>query len=54
MAEDLIMEFEEAPAEPAATLATARALARTIETQLISIITGLIQRTGWMRPTRQA
>lgn len=48
IAEDLIMEFEEGPAEPAAMLAAARALAPAIEQALIPLMTGLIQATGLM------
>lgn len=48
IAEDLIMEFDEGPAEPAAVLAEARALAPAIERALIPIMTGLIQATGLM------
>ncbi|MEX2482483.1 MAG: hypothetical protein WD928_16620 [Gammaproteobacteria bacterium] len=48
IAEDLVMEFEQGPANPAAALAAARAAARRVEADLIPIMTGLIQMTGWM------
>lgn len=49
MAEDLIMEFEESPADPGPTLATLGARKRDIEDTLVSIMTGLVQLTGLMR-----
>ncbi|MEQ8234072.1 MAG: hypothetical protein RLW61_07355 [Gammaproteobacteria bacterium] len=48
IAEDLVMEFEEAPDDPAAALIAARAQARAVEEALIPIMTGLVQLTGWM------
>ena len=50
MIEDLIMEFEEAPADPAPALRDLRAAQRTIEDALVPIMTGLVQMTGLMRP----
>ena len=49
MAEDLIMEFEEAPSDTAAALAALRQSKREIEDALVPIMTGLIQMTGLMR-----
>lgn len=49
MAEDLIMEFDEAPPDPAPQLARLRAMKTEIEDALVPIMTGLIQLTGLMR-----
>ncbi|MEM8686336.1 MAG: hypothetical protein AAGF81_03340 [Pseudomonadota bacterium] len=49
MAEDLIMEFEEAPPDPAATLEALRAAKTSIEDALVPIMTGLVGITGLMR-----
>lgn len=49
IAEDLVMEFEEAPDDPAPLLVQARAQARAVEEALIPIMTGLVQLTGWMQ-----
>lgn len=49
MVEDLIMEFEEAPAEIEAGLARLRAVQRSIEDALVPLMTGLVQLMGWMR-----
>ncbi len=49
MAEDLIMEFEEAPPEPADTLEALRAAKTLIEDALVPIMTGLVGITGLMR-----
>lgn len=49
MAEDLIMEFEEAPADPAAALDALGKRKTAIEDALVPIMTGLIQLTGLMR-----
>jgi DNA ligase (NAD+) len=49
MAEDLIMEFEEAPTETAPQLAALRTMKTEIEDALVPIMTGLIQLTGLMR-----
>jgi GMP synthase-like glutamine amidotransferase len=48
MAEDLIMEFEEGPPNVEAGLAQLRAAQRAIEDALVPIMTGLVQRTGWI------
>jgi GMP synthase-like glutamine amidotransferase len=48
MVEDLIMEFEESPADPGPTLAALRAAQRPMEDALVPIMTGLVQLTGWM------
>jgi GMP synthase-like glutamine amidotransferase len=52
MGEDLVMEFEEGPADPAPMLIALRAQVRAIEDSLIPIMTGLIQMTRLMRPSR--
>jgi len=49
MAEDLIMEFEDAPAGPAPALDALSARRSAIEDALVPIMTGLIQLTGLMR-----
>lgn len=48
IAEDLIMEFEENPADPASMLERLRPMKRAIEDALVPIMTGLIQKTGLM------
>ena len=48
IAEDLIMEFEEGPDEPGATLMAVREAKRDIEDDLIRIMTGLVQATALM------
>lgn len=53
MAEDLIMEFEEAPADPAPTLQALQMMMREMEDCLVPIMTGLVQATGWMQPRRR-
>jgi GMP synthase-like glutamine amidotransferase len=53
MAEDLIMEFDEAPADPAPQLQRLQVMVREIEDALVPIMTGLIKMTGWMRPRRR-
>ena len=50
MIEDMIMEFEEAPADPAPALRDLRAAQRAIEDALVPIMTGLVQMTGLMQP----
>jgi GMP synthase-like glutamine amidotransferase len=50
MVEDLIMEFEEAPAEPAAEIDKLARAQRALEDALVPIMTGLVQLTGWMDP----
>jgi GMP synthase-like glutamine amidotransferase len=49
MAEDLIMEFEEGPADPGPALAQMQTLKHEIEDALAPIMTGLVQVTGLMR-----
>ena len=49
MAEDLIMEFEEVPAHTREPLAQLRDRKRDIEDALVKIMTGLIQKTGFMQ-----
>lgn len=49
MAEDLIMEFEEAPAEPAANLQRLQLMAREIEDALVPLMTGIVRITGLMQ-----
>ena len=53
MAEDLIMEFEEAPEDPAPDLQRLQLMMRELEDQLVPIMTGIIKITGWMRPKRR-
>jgi len=48
MAEDLLMEFEEAPENPAPQLAALGGMKREIEDALVPIMTGLVQMTGLM------
>jgi GMP synthase-like glutamine amidotransferase len=48
MIEDLVMEFEEAPANCAAGLPLVREKARAVEDALVPIMTGLVSMTGWM------
>ena len=47
MVEDLIMEFEEAPAEVEAGLAGLRVAQRSIEDALVPIMAGVLQILGW-------
>ncbi|MCA8887687.1 MAG: hypothetical protein KDA46_02585 [Parvularculaceae bacterium] len=49
MVEDLVMEFDEGPAEPGPMLDAVGAVKTEIEDSLVPIMTGLIQLTGWMR-----
>jgi hypothetical protein len=49
MAEDLIMEFEEAPEDPAPTLQQLQLLVPEIEDALVPIMTGIIKVTGLMQ-----
>ena len=53
MAEDLIMEFEEAPKDPAPQLERLQVMAREIEDALVPIMTGIIKVTGLMRIRRR-
>ena len=48
MVEDLIMEFEESPADVGAALGKLRAAQRALEDALVGIMTGLVQLSGWM------
>lgn len=48
MVEDLIMEFEESPADTAAKLDSLGAVQRTLEDALVPIMAGLVRQTGWM------
>ena len=50
MAEDLIMEFEEAPENPAPKLQQLQLMMRDLEDNLVPIMTGIIKITGWMQP----
>ncbi len=50
MVEDLIMEFDEAPENPAAGLKKVRETRRELEDALVHIMTGLTQMTALMRP----
>ncbi len=49
MAEDLIMEFVEAPENPTDRLQRLQGMMREIEDSLVPIMTGIIRVTGWMR-----
>lgn len=53
MAEDLIMEFDEAPENPAPKLQALQLLVPEIEDSLVPIMTGLIKITGWMQNRRR-
>jgi GMP synthase-like glutamine amidotransferase len=48
MVEDLIMEFEESPADAGLELDKLRKAQRALEDALVPIMTGLVQLTGWM------
>ena len=50
MVEDLVMEFDESPADLEAGLAALRAAQRAIEDALVPLMTGLVQLAGWMDP----
>lgn len=54
MVEDLIMEFEEVPDDSAEGLEALRSLQRTIEDELVPIMTGLVQCTALMTSPRAA
>lgn len=49
MAEDLIMEFEEAPEDPAPGLQRLQLMIRDIEDALVPIMTGIVKVTGLMQ-----
>jgi GMP synthase-like glutamine amidotransferase len=53
MAEDLIMEFEEAPPDPAPTLQRLQTMAREIEDALVPIMTGIVKVTRLMQAKRR-
>ncbi|MGD2128533.1 MAG: gamma-glutamyl-gamma-aminobutyrate hydrolase family protein [Lysobacterales bacterium] len=53
MAEDLIMEFEECPPDPAADLRRMQGMMREIEDALVPLMTGIIAVTGLMRTRRR-
>jgi GMP synthase-like glutamine amidotransferase len=48
MVEDLVMEFEESPANMDSELTKLRAVQRALEDALVPIMTGVVQLTGWM------
>jgi GMP synthase-like glutamine amidotransferase len=48
MVEDLIMEFEESPADAPAGLEKLRKIQRPLEDALVPIMTGLVKLAGWM------
>ncbi len=54
MVEDLVMEFEEVPANAPAMLAELRALQAAVEDQLVPIMTGLVQCTSLMSSPKAA
>ncbi len=53
MAEDLIMEFEESPENPAPRLQRMQMMMREIEDALVPIMTGVIKITGLMQTRRR-
>lgn len=53
MAEDLIMEFEESPEDPAPQLQRLQVMVREIEDALVPIMTGIIKITGLMQSRRR-
>jgi len=53
MAEDLIMEFEESPENPAPRLERLQVMVREIEDALVPIMTGIIRVTGLMQTRRR-
>jgi GMP synthase-like glutamine amidotransferase len=53
MAEDLVMEFEESPENPAPLLGKLRVMAREIEDALVPMMTGIIKVTGLMQKRRR-
>ncbi len=48
MVEDLIMEFDDSPADPGPALDALTQFIGPIEDALVPIMTGLVQATGWM------
>jgi len=53
MAEDLIMEFEESPENPAPLLENLQLMMREIEDALVPMMTGIIKITGLMQIRRR-
>lgn len=53
MAEDLIMEFEESPENPAPLLQRLQVMSKEIEDALVPIMTGIIKVTGLMQKRRR-
>ena len=53
MAEDLIMEFEESPENPAPKLELMQLMMKEIEDSLVPIMTGIIKVTGLMQSRRR-
>jgi GMP synthase-like glutamine amidotransferase len=53
MAEDLIMEFEESPENPAPLLENLQLMMREVEDALVPIMTGIIKITGLMQTRRR-
>ena len=49
MVEDLVMEFEEAPADIAPELAQLRLVQRSIDDALVPLMAGVVLLMGWMR-----
>jgi GMP synthase-like glutamine amidotransferase len=49
MVEDLVMEFEEGPADVGQGLAALRAVQRGLEDALVPIMTGVVRMMAWMR-----
>ena len=52
MVEDLVMEFEEAPAAIDPGLGRLRSAQRALEDALVPIMTGLVRAAGWMDPSK--
>jgi len=44
-----VMEFEDVPPDLEAGLGKLRAVQRALEDALVPIMTGLVQRTGWIK-----
>jgi GMP synthase-like glutamine amidotransferase len=53
MAEDLIMEFEDSPENPAPLLEKLQVMMREVEDALVPIMTGIIKVTGLMQKRRR-
>jgi GMP synthase-like glutamine amidotransferase len=53
MAEDLVMEFEESPDNPAPQLQRLQLMAREMEDALVPVMTGIIKLTGLMQIRRR-